>query len=784
MHNITKRFFATLAALSLLLSFSASTALAQCSQPVATAGPVVAGNGFPQYFVDANGLALELCLDVADCIDPAEDSFLPDPLSALSFPANFPAATFWWYADTRIPLTGNVTGRFIAHLIAAFDNETAIAGDQLSSVRMRLSFSGLQPNSSYTVSHPYGTLTMMADAGGSIDQLERIDSLVGGATPGDFSIAESSVGGFLVFDDPDPAKAPLPGHIGNPEIAHLVTGSPCGQNYLRIEGPGLPPGGLQSDDFFVLGKQINVCGNGIADTGEECDDANNTSSDCCSSTCALEDPSLLCDDANGCTDEVCVVGSGCFNNDNTLPCDDSNACTTTDTCSAGACVSGPALPCDDGQFCTGVETCDPASGCQDNADPNADDGVGCTDDSCDEVNDVIVNAVNDSNCDDGLFCTGVETCHATMDCQDGADPNADDGVGCTDDSCDEVNDVIVNAVNDALCDDEQFCTGVETCHATMDCQDNADPNADDGVGCTDDSCDEVNDVIVNAVNDSNCDDGLFCTGVETCHATMDCQDNADPDPNDGVACTNDSCDEAADALVNTPIDSACDDGDVCTDNVCVVGSGCANPNNTADCEDGDPTTWEDQCSVGVCESGYFACPMFPLDGCRAPFIEGRSSISMRKTDNGVKDFLKWNWKNGVATSLADYGDPVNGIDQYSLCLYDEDNDVPTLVVEQIINSGGTCGKKSCWKGSPRMFKYHSKGVATAHGVGNLKMKRGEDGKAFISAKAKGIDAALPTEPLLVDSHITMQFISQPGECWETVFDAANVSTKTGRLKAK
>ena len=49
----------------------------------------------------------------------------------------------------------------------------------------------------------------------------------------------------------------------------------------------------------------------------------------------------------------------------------------------------------------------------------------CTDDSCDEVNDVIVNATNDANCDNNLFCDGAETCHATLDCQDGARPGGD-----------------------------------------------------------------------------------------------------------------------------------------------------------------------------------------------------------------------------------------------------------------------------------------------------------------------------------------------------------------------
>ena len=56
----------------------------------------------------------------------------------------------------------------------------------------------------------------------------------------------------------------------------------------------------------------------------------------------------------------------------------------------------------------------------------------------------------------------------------------DDGVGCTDDSCDEVGDAVVNAANDALCDDGDPCTAgvcdsvtgctsalVETCGAAV-----------------------------------------------------------------------------------------------------------------------------------------------------------------------------------------------------------------------------------------------------------------------------------------------------------------------------
>jgi hypothetical protein len=65
-----------------------------------------------------------------------------------------------------------------------------------------------------------------------------------------------------------------------------------------------------------------------------------------------------------------------------------------------------------------------------------DDGVGCTDDSCDEANDVIVNAPNDGLCDNGLFCDGSETCDAINDCQIGTPP-CDSGT----ETCDEAGDM-------------------------------------------------------------------------------------------------------------------------------------------------------------------------------------------------------------------------------------------------------------------------------------------------------------------------------------------------------
>ena len=149
----------------------------------------------------------------------------------------------------------------------------------------------------------------------------------------------------------------------------------------------------------------------------------------------------------------------------------------------------------------------------------------------------------DAECDNGEFCDGAETCDTnTGECVPGTPVDVDDGVGCTDDSCDEANDVVVNAPNDGLCDNGQFCDGAETCDATNDCQAGTPVDVDDGVGCTDDSCDEANDVVVNAPNDGLCDNGQFCDGAETCDATNDCQDGTPPcDP------ATETCDEQTDS---------------------------------------------------------------------------------------------------------------------------------------------------------------------------------------------------------------------------------------------
>lgn len=158
----------------------------------------------------------------------------------------------------------------------------------------------------------------------------------------------------------------------------------------------------------------------------------------------------------------------------------------------------------------------------------------------------------DSQCDDGLFCNGIERCNAAGQCVPGTAPNIDDGVSCTMDSCDEVNDTVVHNLDHDSCNDGLFCNGIETCHLTNDCQGGVPPTEDDGVQCTDAQCIEETDSFVHVANNARCDNGLFCDGEELCDAVNGCQPGSPViAADDGDSCTVDICHEDVDAI-NVP----------------------------------------------------------------------------------------------------------------------------------------------------------------------------------------------------------------------------------------
>lgn len=271
--------------------------------------------------------------------------------------------------------------------------------------------------------------------------------------------------------------------------------------------------------------------------------------------------------------EALAAGGECGNGtvDAGEDCDGAAANGTTICgCQADCTYASAGTSCADGEYCNGDETCDGVGACQAGTVVDCNDGVGCTDDYCDEVNNTCANAANDANCpDDGQFCTGIGYCDSVTDCDSTGNPCQ------TGETCNEVTDTC-----DALtCAD---VTDKGTC--------NADPNCEWVGKGPNGSCQDIPPAEICAGGIDEDGDGLIdcddpdCGGVDSCPAfpcsALDrgaCQD--DPACEWAGNPKNGTCQDAA---VCEPAPEVCGDG---VDNDCDGITDCA---DRADCS-GDPS---------------------------------------------------------------------------------------------------------------------------------------------------------------------------------------------------
>lgn len=254
-----------LLAIGLIAGFSTTEVRAQ-AQGLATVGPTDPANGYPQYYQDKGGLALEPCLANTAVGDPcAIAADVPIPGQPIVFPTNFPDEFFYWTANARIrPLAGsnNFRADLTMALEGAFGGATGgvVNGEQIVFARFRFRVTGgLTPNASYTVTHPFGVRTFIASATGTINVTE--DQGCGAVPPAcNFAgvLTSTNVGPFLRWSSAAPT--PPVGYIGDPNVDHAITGSPFGTNFLRIVGPNVGGPGIntiQTTLFSVTGKIFN-----------------------------------------------------------------------------------------------------------------------------------------------------------------------------------------------------------------------------------------------------------------------------------------------------------------------------------------------------------------------------------------------------------------------------------------------------------------------------------------------------------------------------------------------
>jgi Abnormal spindle-like microcephaly-assoc'd, ASPM-SPD-2-Hydin len=245
----------------------AATALALATVPLA-AGPaeavvgraaVFGPQGFPQWYEDADGQRMELCLDGPRC----------STVSALLNPAAGGEAVYWG-AVAAPP--AQLAGQGLEMEVSAGYDPTS--GRPLVTGRIRIRVRGLVPGEQYTLTHPYGVEANVTaeldpdpfDPGEEQDGRIRFIEEVGCVAP------EEPVDGSPAPPAPpcnfdSPLAGPLfdgflrqptapPGFLGEGMLAltpRPVENGPNG-NSFQVEGPGIPVGAPPTTDFLVEGR--------------------------------------------------------------------------------------------------------------------------------------------------------------------------------------------------------------------------------------------------------------------------------------------------------------------------------------------------------------------------------------------------------------------------------------------------------------------------------------------------------------------------------------------------
>lgn len=253
-------FFIAVAVFAATLA-GAGTAQAQLQ----SLGAVNPATGYPFWYQDTNGLALSLCLDQNGfcVIDPLQN---PLPTVRADIDAtNFPPESFYYNANTSgTNQSGTIALEVYEAVVEAGFVSDVVDGGQAAFTRVRIRASVTVPGT-YVVTHPYGQNTFVNVPTGTrgINFTADVPGLV--ILPFDQNhpslagniVQPQVVGPFLTRADGALVTDPVTGnkYIGIPGGAVAVTGSPTGNNFVRISGPA---GNLQIDTFNLMGKVVGL----------------------------------------------------------------------------------------------------------------------------------------------------------------------------------------------------------------------------------------------------------------------------------------------------------------------------------------------------------------------------------------------------------------------------------------------------------------------------------------------------------------------------------------------
>ncbi|MBI5487551.1 MAG: DUF4215 domain-containing protein [Deltaproteobacteria bacterium] len=195
------------------------------------------------------------------------------------------------------------------------------------------------------------------------------------------------------------------------------------------------------------------CGNGVVDTGEECDDGNLVPGDGCESDCLFScHLAADCGEVpdNPCTSDTCSAnanGQHCVHAPNTLPCNDGDPCTSPDRCDGEGACAGALIDADGDTYGPGAACGGDCNDGDDAIHPGAAELCNAADDDCNGTKDdgsgmTCVRASTRSCTASGPSgpCVGTETCSDVCTWSGACIVGASEVCNGADDDCDGVLD--------------------------------------------------------------------------------------------------------------------------------------------------------------------------------------------------------------------------------------------------------------------------------------------------------------------------------------------------------
>jgi len=181
------------------------------------------------------------------------------------------------------------------------------------------------------------------------------------------------------------------------------------------------------------------------------------------------------------------------------------------------------------------------------------------------------------------------------------------------------------------------------------------------------------------------------------------------------------------------------------------------------------------------------CPDVPELGCGTA---ERASLTIRDDPaKPEKKQLQWRFtRSDAPVDPADFGDPVDGVAGYRLCLYDALAGDEALAGGAAVAAGGVCGKKPCWKAVRDGFRFKDRTGAQG-GTLAVALRGGEAKRSKFSVKAKGLSLDLPgaagAQYLHADVTVRAQLVNPSNSaCWESTFTAPGHVAKNTAIQFK